>query len=171
MLPDPLHPAIVHMPIVLAILVPVFVIGVMVAIKRGVPPQKAWRLIVALLAVFAVSTVVAVKTGSDEEEVVEEVVDHDIIHEHEEAGELLRNLTLLTFALSLVGLAGGKVGAAFRGVSSGMVFVLAVQGYRVGDSGGELVYDHGAANAYIEAPAGVPDAGEAPEDSDQPDDD
>jgi hypothetical protein len=142
------------MPMALAMLVPVFVIGVMVAVKRGASMRKGWSLIVALMAVFTVSSVIAVETGEDEEEVVEDVVDHDIIHEHEEAGERLRNLAVLTFALSMVGLANGKVGAAFRGVSAGMVFVLAVAAYGVGKSGGELVYDHGAANAYMETPAG-----------------
>lgn len=156
MLPDPLHPAIVHLPIALAMLLPLFVVGSMVVIRRGFDPRRAWSLVVALLFVLAGSSIVAVETGQDEEEVVEEVVDHDIIHEHEERAELFRNLAVLTVVISVVGLVRGKVGSFARGAGSGMVFVLAVLAFGVGETGGDLVYVHGAASAYIDSvPTGM----------------
>jgi hypothetical protein len=134
----------------LAFLIPLFVIGAIVAMRRGVAARRAWSLVVALMALLAASSFLAVKTGEDEEEVVEEVVDHDFIHEHEEKAELFRNLTLLTLVLAAVGLAKGKVGGFSRGAATGMAFVLAGLAWGVGESGGDLVYEHGAANAYIE---------------------
>ena len=44
MLPNPLHPAVVHFPIVLAVLMPLFVIGALWAIRRGAAPLRAWSL-------------------------------------------------------------------------------------------------------------------------------
>lgn len=150
MLPDPLHPALVHFPLALAGLIPLFVIGAIVAMRRGVAARRAWSLVVALMVLLAASSFLAVKTGEDEEEAVEEIVDHDFIHEHEEKAELFRNLTLLTLVVAAAGLAKGKIGGFSRGAATGMSFVLAGLAWGVGGSGGDLVYKHGAANAYIE---------------------
>ena len=168
MLPDPLHPALVHFPLALAGLIPLFVIGAIVAMRRGVAARRAWSLVVALMVLLAASSFLAVKTGEDEEEVVEEVVDEDAIHVHEERGEMFRNLTLLTLVLSVAGLATGKVGGFSRGAATGMSFILAGLAWGVGESGGDLVYEHGAANAYIEQsgtamPEGDHDEGEEDE--------
>ncbi len=95
-------------------------------------------------------------------------MDHDIIEVHEERAERFRNIALATLVLALVGFASGKVGLVGRGVASGMAFLLAALAWGVGESGGELVYEHGAANAYIEqADTAIP----APQDHDDKDDD
>ena len=173
MLPDPLHPAIVHMPLALAVLLPFVVIGALIAIRFGSPAKLAWSLPVIMMVVLAGSTILSVETGEDEEEVVEDVIDHDNIEEHEERAELFRNLSLLTLMIGFVGFVKGKVGAFGRGAGTGLVFLVAFLGWRTGESGGELVYEHGAANAYIEELA--PAAGEVPQhddgDEEGPDDD
>lgn len=173
MLPDPLHPALVHFPLALAGLVPLFVIGAIVAMRRGVAPRRAWVLVVAMMALLAGSSVLAVETGEDEEEVVEEVVDHDIIEIHEERAEMFRNIALATLVLALVGLTAGKVGWVGRGAASGMAFLLGALAWGVGESGGDLVYKHGAANAYIEQADTAMPASEdhADDDDDHADDD
>jgi len=166
MLPDPLHPALVHFPLALAVLIPLFVIGAIVAMRRGVAARRAWSLVVALMVLLTASSFLAVKTGEDDEEAVEEVVDHDFIHEHEEKAELFRNLTLLTLVLGAAGLARGKVGGFSRGAATGMSFVLAGLAWGVGESGGDLVYEHGAANAYIEQSGTAMPEGDHEEDDD-----
>src|SRR5512134_3400045 len=50
MLPDPLHPAVVHFPIVLMILLPLAAAGALWAIRRGVGPAKAWTIPLAAAA-------------------------------------------------------------------------------------------------------------------------
>jgi uncharacterized membrane protein len=169
MLPDPLHPALVHFPLALAVLIPLFVIGAIVAMRRGVAARRAWSLVVALMVLLTASSFLAVKTGEDDEEAVEEVVDHDFIHEHEEKAELFRNLTLLTLVLGAAGLATGKIGGFSRGAATGMSFVLAGLAWGVGESGGDLVYEHGAANAYIEQ-SGTAMPAEEEHDDDEDDD-
>ena len=171
MLPDPLHPALVHFPLALAGLVPLFVIGAIVAMRRGVDPRRAWSLAVVMIALLAGSSILAVETGEDEEEVVEEVVDHDIIHVHEERAELFRNLAVLTLILAAAGLAKGKIGGFSRGAATGMAFVVAGLAWGVGESGGDLVYEHGAANAYIEQSETATPVSEHGEGEGQEDDD
>ena len=49
MLPDPLHPAVVHLPIALAVLTPLLALLTLLACRRGVLPARAWagRLVVS----------------------------------------------------------------------------------------------------------------------------
>ncbi len=53
MLPDPLHPAIVHLPIALSVFMPLFALVAAVVIRRGALPARAWGG-VALLALALV---------------------------------------------------------------------------------------------------------------------
>ncbi len=49
LLPNPLHPALVHFPIVLMVLLPVSAVVALWAIRRGAQPTRAWLVAVGLL--------------------------------------------------------------------------------------------------------------------------
>ena len=85
MLPDPLHPAVVHFPIVLVILLPIFALGALWAIRRGASARLAWAMPLAVAAALAASAWFAVETGEGQEERVESVLSESVLHEHEEA--------------------------------------------------------------------------------------
>lgn len=158
MLPDPLHPAIVHFPIVLTLLLPISAAGALWAIRRGARPQRAWAIPLALVAALAVSSFLAVQTGASQEERVESVVAEEAIEIHEEAGE---RFLVLSGVLALVmagGLLAGTAGTAARYVGTLGAAALVVLAIQVGDAGGKLVYEHGAAAAYVtsSAPGGGP---------------
>ena len=68
MLLDPLHPAVVHFPVVLAFLLPLFAAGALWAIRRGAAPRRAWLLPIAGAAALALSAWVAVETGEAQTE-------------------------------------------------------------------------------------------------------
>ena len=87
MLPDPLHPAVIHPPIALAVLIPLLAAGALFAIQRGFLPARSWSAVASLQVLLAGSAWVAVETGEDQEERVEEVVAEHHIEEHEEAAE------------------------------------------------------------------------------------
>ncbi|MDH3207545.1 MAG: hypothetical protein OEO79_13170 [Gemmatimonadota bacterium] len=148
MIPQPLHPAVVHFPIVLVVLFPIAAIVALIVIRRGTDARSAWLPVVALAFALAGSAWVAVQTGEGEEEIVEEVVAESAIHEHEEAAELFLPLTFAALMLAAAGLVSGRVGQIGRPVATLGALLLVVAGYRVGHSGGELVYEHGAAQAY-----------------------
>src|SRR5262245_17612151 len=85
MLPDPLHPAVVHLPIALAALIPLLAVLALIAISRGWLPARAWAAVVLLQALLVGSAWLAHETGEDQEERVERVVEEKYIEEHEEA--------------------------------------------------------------------------------------
>ncbi len=157
MIPDPLHPAVVHFPIVLMFLVPAVALVALWNIRRGVRVSRAWFVPVLFAGALALSAWVALETGEDQEERVERVVAEGVIDGHQEAAETFLILSAALFAVSAVGLVRGRVGATARWVATfGAVGVLAV-GVRVGHSGGMLVYQHGAASAYVTlSPGGDP---------------
>jgi uncharacterized membrane protein len=159
MIPDPLHPAIVHYPIVLATLLPLAAVVALILIAKGGHARKTWAFVVALSAMLALASYVAVKTGESQEDAVEEVVAEEPIHEHEEAGERMLIFSGIGVLLVGLGLANGGLGRAGRWIGTAGSVALLVAAYQVGRLGGELVYEHGAAQAYIEeaAPAAVPD--------------
>lgn len=145
----PLHPAIVHIPLGVAIVVPlVALVGLWLLFRRG--GKSGWLIAVALQAVVVVGGAVAMNTGEADEEVVERVVSEAAIEAHEEAAEVFvwvagAVLALAGIALLLPASKGRWVAAV---ASAGTVAVLAL-GLQVGHAGGELVYRHGAAQAHI----------------------
>ncbi|MBX3147447.1 MAG: hypothetical protein KF785_11835 [Gemmatimonadales bacterium] len=153
MVPDPLHPAVVHFPIVFAVLLPIVAGIALWAIRRGTGARRAWAAPVALAAALSLSAWAATETGEDQEERVETVVAEAPLETHEAAADrfLVGSLGVLT--IMVVGLAGGRVGSIARGLGLVATLALTVAGYQVGHSGGELVYRHGAASAYT-----VPDS-------------
>ena len=54
-LPSPLHPIIVHMPMALTVLIPLFAIGALLAIRRRARVGPAWGLTIGMLALLLVS--------------------------------------------------------------------------------------------------------------------
>jgi uncharacterized membrane protein len=154
-LPNPLHPAVVHFPIVLAFLLPLFAVGAMIAIRKGARPLRAWSIPLAIGAALTLSSWVAVETGEDQDERVERVVAEQPLETHEERAELFLTLSGVVLLVSATGLARGVIGRAGRITATAGAFALVVAGAMVGHSGGELVYRHGAASAYAPHPAGA----------------
>ena len=155
MLPNPLHPAVVHFPIVLAFLLPLFAIGALVAIRRGARPMRAWSLPLGIAAALTLSSWVAVQTGEAQDERVEDVVAEQPLETHEESAELFLTLSGVLLLVAAAGLVPGLVGRAGRVVAAVGAVALVGAAASVGRSGGELVYRHGAASAYAPASGGA----------------
>ncbi len=148
MIPEPLHPAVVHFPIVLVVILPIAAVVALLVIRNGVGAGRAWSVPLALAAALSASAFIAVRTGEAEEERVEEVVPEAALHAHEEAAERFLALSLVLAGVAAVGLVGGSIGRSARLVATVGAFGLVFAGLQVGGSGGDLVYEHGAASAY-----------------------
>ena len=148
MLPDPLHPAVVHFPIVLTFLLPIVALVALWAIRRGTAPRRAWAIPLVVSAALAVSSWVAVETGESQGEKVERVVPERAFDSHEEGGEQFLALSGALVLVVAVGLASGIVGRSARVVATAGALALIVAAARVGHTGGQLVYRYGAARAY-----------------------
>lgn len=171
----PIHPALVHIPIGAAVLTPLVAIAVLVAWWRKWLEPRAWALVLGLQIVLVVSAFAALRTGGDEEEVVERVVAESYIHEHEEAAEAFTYTAVGVLVLAAAAMAMRKdklrVGLAVA-ATAGSLAVLGL-GLRAGHAGGELVYVHGAAQAHGATGSSPPAAaeGEADKHGDHDDDD
>ncbi len=149
MLPDPLHPAIVHFPVVLMFLLPLVALATLWRIRRGASPLRAWAITVAVAAALALSAWAAVQTGETQMERVEDAMAEAPLENHEEMAERFLALSVGLLILSGAGLFRGRVGSVARGVAAVGTFGLLAAGVPVGHSGGQLVYRYGAASAYI----------------------
>lgn len=147
----PLHPALVHIPLGLAIVLPLVALGVTVAIARNWLAPRSFAMVVLLQALLFGAGFAALKTGENEEKRVEAVVPERAIEAHEEAAEVFLTGAGISLAVGIAGLFFLRRERALRWMAAGAtVATLAVAGLAVGvgKPGGELVYVHGAARAY-----------------------
>ena len=150
----PLHPLVVHFPIVLAMLLPISAGVALWAVRKGATPRKAWTVPLALAVAVTLSAWVSTQTGESQEDRVERVVARGALHGHEEAAERFLVLSGVLVLVAAGGLARGTIGRAARYVAAAGTLGLVVAAAQVGHSGGTLVYRHGAANAYTDANSG-----------------
>ncbi len=158
LIPNPLHPAVVHFPIAVSVLLPIFAIGAMWAISRGARPLRAWGMATAMYALLSLSAWVSLQTGQSQEDRVERVVSEAAIGTHEEAAERFLAISVAALVIAGIGLGAGRIGAGARVLATVGSLGMLVAGYDVGHSGGQLVYVHGAASAYA-SPARVGEGG------------
>ncbi len=158
MLPNPLHPAIVHFPVVLAFLLPFFAVGALWAIRRGARPRRAWSVPLAIAVSLTASAWAAVETGESQGERVERVVAEQPLEAHEEMAEAFLTGSAALALLTAAGLIGGVAGRAARMTAVAGSLALVAGAAYVGHSGGQLVYRYGAASAYALGQDGAADS-------------
>ena len=145
----PIHPALVHVPLGIAVVLPVLSGALLIALWREWLPKRAWLLTLILSVVGFASAIAARQTGVTEEARVEEWVEGPPIHAHEEAADTF----VVTFGVLTLACAGVCVikrprffKLAVLVVTLGYGVLLGL-GLNVGRLGGELVYKHGAASS------------------------
>lgn len=159
----PLHPKLVHLPIALTLLMPLITAGLLLAWWRGLLPRRAWWAAVGMQALLVGSGFAAYLSGEAEEGKVKELVPHDALEAHEEAATLLLIGAGVALALGLAAALWRSEAVARLVAAVTVVATVAgvALGFRVGEAGGRLVYQHGAAEAYRPAVTGGA-AGSAP---------
>lgn len=126
--------------------------------------MRAWAVAIAAAAALSLSAWVAVETGEQQEERVENVVGESRLGEHAEAGQALLATSVGVLAVLALGLMAGDKGRVARYVGAAGTLVMGVMAYQVGHSGGEMVYQYNAASAYAgPSGTGAAGAGEAAE--------
>lgn len=154
----PLHPAVVHLPLGLAMLMPLAAGAFAWAVATGRLPRRGWAAVVALQALLLGSGFVAMNTGGAEEERVEAVVAESAIETHEERAETFMWAAGATLALTTLVVVLPMAGAVVPLAVASTFATVAVAGLAlwVGHAGGQLVYEQGAAAVYAHSavPAG-----------------
>jgi uncharacterized membrane protein len=146
----PLHPLIVHLPLGLAVVMPLFVLLLAWLLMTERLPRRAWLLALLLQVLLAGSAYAAMRTGEADEEKVVKVVAKEHIEEHAERAQQFLIAAGATAGLFLVvlvlpGLKGLQFGLVLAVLGSLATLVL---GFRTGEAGGQLVYKHGAAAVH-----------------------
>lgn len=159
MLPNPLHAAVVHFPVVLAMLLPLVALGALYAIRRGARPTTAWGITSIVAGTLLLSAWASLQTGEAEEERVEEVVSERVIGGHEDAAQLFTGIVGGVLLLTIAGLAKGRLGSGARIAATVGTLAVVAAGVNVGHSGGQLVYRHGAGAAYATTGAAAENGG------------
>ena len=157
MLPNPLHPAIVHFPVVLVFLLPISAAAAIWTIRKGSRATRAWLVPLAIAAALSLTSWLAVETGENQDERVEQVVQEQALDTHEEAAEAFLTGTLVVLLVTAAGFIRGPVGKISRVAAGVGALALVAGGAYVGHTGGQLVYKYGAASAYAN-----PSGGQAP---------
>lgn len=144
MIPDPLHPSVVHLPIALAVLLPLFSIAALLAIWRGAKPRSSWVVVVALQLLLSIGAWAAEETGERDEDFYENGAAHEVLEQHEELAEVFVAFAWGALPLAVLGLMSNKVGKICRAVYLLAAIGLLVVGGMVGHRGGKLIYPDGA---------------------------
>ena len=152
----PLHPMIVHFPLSLSIIVPILILIFAYMIKINKMTRKAWFIVIGIQLAVVVSGYVSLETGETEEDLVEKVVASKYIHDHEEAAEIFVGSAVVVLALAVgVFFIRKELQFPVKIVIATIAFVSSYLAYDTGMRGGELVYAHGAASAYVIQESGV----------------
>ncbi len=167
----PLHPAVVHVPLGLALVMPLLLGALLWAVLTDRLPGRVWLLALVLQGVILGAAAVALRTGEQDEERVENRVGEVRLEAHERAAQAFTVAAGITFGA--VGLAFALRNRRRRFAVAGMTSValsvaMVVLGVQAGHRGGALV--HGSAR--LAAPADGQGVGEAQaSEHDEPDED
>lgn len=146
----PLHPALVHIPLGLAFVLPALALGFSWALWKDRVRPRAWLVIVLLQAVLLGGGLFAMSTGQREERRVESAVPEAALERHEAYAEQFLWVTGITLATAGAALAFRRPVAVriLTALTVAGTFAVAGTAVRVGHAGGQLVYVHNAAVAY-----------------------
>lgn len=148
---SPLHPAVVHFPIVLTFILPFLILIFAFMIKANRMSSHGWLVIIGLQMIVTGMGYVSLETGETEEHNVEKVVAKKLIHEHEEAAEVFVGSTVLALALGIAVFFLKKEFQFYIQIVIVLITIVsAYLAYKTGYLGGELAYRHGGASIYRE---------------------
>ncbi len=165
----PNHPLFVHVPIALAVLMPLVSLGLVVAWWRGWLPRRSWWLAVGLQAALVGSSLLALRTGHAEGERVEDLAGEARVEAHEEAAEVFvwGAAAMLAIAVGAALVRRERAAQALAGLAVAASVGVFALGYRTGRAGGQLVYGDGGVSKLSAGGAAGVAAGETGAEADE----
>lgn len=143
----PLHPLVVHFPVVLAVFIPLLALWAFWHQRQRSPGRgKVWAAFVLAQAVLAVSAFLAVQTGEADEEKAEKRVSEARLEKHEDQGKRFALVSTGTTLLGAAGFLPAPLGMAAQTLALAATWAQFGFIMPVGHSGADLV--HGANGVY-----------------------
>ena len=126
-----LHPKIVHIPLALAIILPLLNLSLVLSWWKRWLPRQVWIISACLHALMTFTAFVAMQTGETDEHTVERVVSEHEIDEHEEAAELFLWVSVIALLLALVAAIADqeKLGLKYALATTVLAFLCAFFGF------------------------------------------
>jgi uncharacterized membrane protein len=145
----PLHPAIVHLPLGLAILMPLLALVFTIAWWKGWAGKRGWALVFGLQLLLLGAGLFVKQTGEREARNARRVMVRGAIRSHSQAADYFVWASGATMVIAGLGLGLRDRRARWAAAATTVAtFVVAGLAVRVGHLGGELVYVKGAATVY-----------------------
>ncbi len=143
MFPDPLHPAVVHFPIVLLLFGAPLAVAAVFWRKNFLPSLAA-----LVLVLGATGALVAAFTGEQDAEMAGELspAGEETLEQHEEWGERARNFGVAAALLACASAAAFRWPTPARGLGAAAALAALAAAFAVaqaGHFGGQVVYKHG----------------------------
>lgn len=152
----PLHPAVVHLPLGLAFVMPLAAALLTAAVWSGHGKRLGFVLMAVLQAALVAGALLALQTGEGVEEQAEHVVPESLIESHEGAAQVFTAFAVATL-VAMAGLVALAERPAAAKPLSAIVLILALGtaglAVRAGHRGGEMVYAHNAAAPFARTAA------------------
>lgn len=153
----PLHAAVVHVPLGLALISPLVYLVLAILIWKKWLPPRAWILALLIQSLLLGSALYAEKLGHHDHEKVEDVIEEKWVEGHEERAEIFIRVEAGVFVFVAMGFLPWLSFADKLRCLAFLTSVVALYfAYQTGHSGGELVYVKGAAKAYFETSVAAP---------------
>lgn len=148
----PLHPFLAHIPLTLALFMPIILWVSVYLIAKEKVSTKAWWASVAVQVVIVASAYIALSSGEGEEDIVVQFVPKKIIGQHENMAEVFSGLSVILLGVMMViNFVQEKVAKYFRIIAAVFSIIPLGVGLYAGRLGGQIAYAHGGAEAYYAA--------------------
>lgn len=157
----PLHPAVVHVPLGLALVMPVLLSGLLWSIVARRLSVRAWLVGLLLQGVVLGAAVIALRTGEQDEERVEARAGEALLEAHERAAQAFTLVAGGAFLAAVVAFGLRKRPRAFLVSGLGAVALsvgMLALGIQTGHRGGMLV--HGGAGVSAPGEGGPGEGGQ-----------
>lgn len=150
----PLHPLVTHLPLVLAVLLPIVSGAIGYAVWKGRASGGLWVWVLAGHFVLLASAGAASLLGEADARRIQTRVEADAVEEHQDEGHRLLFGVSVAFGLALAGLVlrDPKRRHVAMAATLAAGLVCAALAVAAGRGGAVLVYERGAAAAWSEAP-------------------
>ena len=147
----PLHPFMAHIPLVLALCLPIVLVSSIVFIMKKKISPRIWWLPVVVQITIVIFSYIALETGEAQEDTVLQFVAKPFVQQHENAAEIFSGLGVILLGLMVVVLfVGENLARNLRFLTAALSLIPLAAGLYAGRLGGAIAYTHGGAEAYYQ---------------------